>query len=72
MTHNNIFYNPDEEKELNDKISFSMDKIRNMEELLFVATSQNVEQNTIDEIQSNIDAEIIIYDALIAERDETP
>ena len=72
MTHNNLFYNPDEEKELNDKISFSMDKIRNMEELLSVAISLNVEQDTIDEIQANIDAEIIIYDALIAERDETP
>jgi len=72
MTHNNLFYNPDEEQELNDKISFSMDKIRNMEELLSVAISENVEQETIDGIQANIDAEIIIYNALIAERDETP
>jgi LPS O-antigen subunit length determinant protein (WzzB/FepE family) len=72
MTHSNLFYNPDEEKELNDNISFTSDKIRNMEELLAVAVSENVEQDTIDDIQANIDAEINIYNALIAERDETP
>jgi len=72
MTHSNLFYNPDEEKELNDNISFTSDKIRNMEELLAVAISENVEQDTIDDIQANIDAEINIYNALIAERDETP
>lgn len=72
MTHSNLFYNPDEEKELNDNISFTRDKIRNMEELLAVAVSENVEQDTIDDIQANIDAEINIYNALIAERDETP
>ena len=72
MTHSNLFYNPDEEKELNDNISFTSDKIRNMEELLSVATSEGVEQSTIDEIQANIDAEIVIYNTLIAERDETP